>query len=124
MNEPTKRSVEQQIRDGLNASRQDGFAAGFEERALSRWKAERAAVAWPTTLSLIEYRAQRLLPLAVAASLILAVYSARAGTDSNQQSSIVARALGWSTSGDPSRSSDLFESIYGLPQSESPVGGR
>lgn len=125
MNEPTDKSLEQRLRDGLRASVRSGFAPGFEDRALLRWKAERTALVSPNTISLIEYRARRLLPLAAAASLILAVYSARVGNFSigANQGNVIARALGWSSSVTPSRSADLFESVYGLPQTESTIGG-
>ena len=126
MNEPTEESLEQQLRRALEASRQNGFAPGFEDRALARWKEERRAMAAPSTISLIEYRARRLLPFAVAASLVLAVYSASAGNSANgnHRANIVERALGWQNASESADASDLFESVYGLPQSKSNTGGR
>lgn len=107
-------ALETRVRTAMHSSRQHNFAPGFEERALQRWRHERITAAAPTTLSLIEYRARRLLPLAVAASLILAVYSVRSGGDGSfTHSDIITRALGWKTQPVP----DLFESVYGLSQS-------
>ena len=116
--DPPFSSVDAEVKEALSALRQDYFAPGFEDRAMARWNRERAGTS--STFAYIERRAWQLVPLAVAASLLLAVYSARENTSSN--ASLVARALGW---GEPvsvasaGTTHETYESVYstlyGLP---------
>ena len=115
---PPFSSVDAEVKQALSSLRQHNFAPGFEERALGRWNRERSVST--NTFTFIERRAWQLLPLAVAASLVLAVYSARQHTSPN--ASLVARALGWREAASVASAtvtSDTYESVYstlyGLP---------
>ena len=115
MSDNENKTLEQRVRSAMAESQQHGFSAGFEERALARWRAERAVDSEPTMFALIEHRARRVLPFAIAASLLLAVYSAKSarGTSTTTSINVIERALGWKEVA----AVDLFESVYGLPAS-------
>jgi hypothetical protein len=112
-------SVDADVKRALAALRRDNFAPGFEDRAVARWKRERFPS--PNTFTFIERRAWQLLPLAIAASLMLAVYSATQNTTPNV--SLIARTLGWQTattvasSNAPSSGTyeSVYSTLYGLP---------
>ena len=121
-------SVDAEVKQVLLVLRQDNFTDGFEDRALERWNRERTASS--NTLAFIERRAWQLLPLAIAASLILAVYSARHNATPN--ASLIARTLGWKSAttvaSNNAAASDTYESVYtslyGLPLVNSSSGAR
>ncbi|MEO7998847.1 MAG: hypothetical protein ABI852_15460 [Gemmatimonadaceae bacterium] len=123
-------SLEAEVKSALSAIRQDHFADGFEDRALARWNRER--VVEPGMFTFIERRALQFLPLAIAASLFLAVYSARHNSSANNTgSSFISRTLGWSSVGageSANSTADTYESVYatlyGLPELNSTEGAR
>ena len=115
---PPFSSVDAEVRQALSSLRQHDFAPGFEERALARWNRERSVST--NTFAFIERRAWQLLPLAIAASLVMAMYSAHQNTSPN--ASLVARALGWSEAVSVASATPTFETyesvystLYGLP---------
>lgn len=121
-------SVDAEVKEALASLRQDAFAPGFEDRALARWNRERAASS--STPASIERRARQFLPLAIAASLLVAVYSAN--RNSTPSASLVARALGWPSAGSVTSNElsqrDTYEavysSLYGLPLVNSSQGAQ
>ena len=125
--EPRVSSVGAEVKDALAALRQDHFAPGFEDRTLARWTRERAG---PSTVTFIERGALQMLPLAIAASLLLAVYSVRLHTTPNV--SLIARTFGWNSATtvatNNTASADTYESVYtslyGLPLVNSASGAR
>lgn len=127
MSEP----LEKEVRDALDQRRQMQFAAGFEDRVVARWKHEQRPT--PSTLAHIERRAWRFVPAALAASLVLALYTARR-TDgmSSAGGSIVARALGWPQSPAGSNAAPntaapyevMYAALYELPQLNTAGGAR
>lgn len=126
-----KHPIEEEVRDALDARRHAEFTPGFENRVLDRWKRERLQS--PSTMSYIESRALRLVPLALAASLVLAVYSARRHDGPSPTGrSLVARALGWQqsmkadsiVSGTTASYEVMYAALYELPQLNSAGGSR
>jgi len=105
-------SVDAEVKQVLTSLRRDNFAPGFEDRALARWNRERTVSF--NTFTFIERRAWQLLPLAIAASLVLAVYSALSNTTPN--ASFLARTLGWESAttvvSDNGAPLDTYESVY------------
>ena len=110
------RSIEQLTREALGATSSRAFDDGFATRAWSRWNATRMD---GNVIALMERSAQRLVPLAVAASLLVALYSAAPGAiASARPQSFVERMLGW---GEPEAtlqyaSASIYD-VYGLTSS-------
>lgn len=119
MKEPLEDQLEGEIRSALKERQHSSFAPGFEDRVARRFLAERLQTV--SIASFIERRALRIVSVALAASLLLAVYSAeRHASGSPGDTSFVARALGWSASAPASsvitEYESLYASLYGLPQ--------
>ncbi|GEM_PF-2109540 len=126
MSEP----LEKEVRAALEQLRDTQFADGFEARAVARWQRELGGR--PTTMAQIERRARQFVPVALAASLLLALYTAY-GDDraSATNLSIVARALGWQRvepsidrAIDAAGYESLYATLYELPQLNTDGGAR
>lgn len=123
-------ALEAEIRAAFQDVRATSFADGFEDRAWARWNRERAS--GPGMFEFIERRAMQLLPLAIAASMILAVYSSRHNrTVLNADAPFVVRMLGWNErSATAANANELptyesvYASLYGLPELNSSSGAR
>ncbi|MEP6834113.1 MAG: hypothetical protein ABJB74_11995 [Gemmatimonas sp.] len=123
---PPFSSVDAEVKQALASMRRDHFTAGFEDRALARWNRERALSL--NTFSVIERLAWRLLPLAVAASLLMAVYSAQ--HNSAPTASLLARSLGWQSAvwvasvknSHAETYESVYSTLYGLPLVNSSSG--
>lgn len=119
MKEPNEDQLGNEIRNALKERQRASFAPGFEDRVAERFRAERLQSV--SIASVIERRASRIVSVALAASLLLAVYSAgRRSNSSNGDTSFVARVFGWpaevSTSAGVAEYESLYASLYGLPQ--------
>jgi hypothetical protein len=79
--------IERLVRDSLVRDRRDAFGAGFADRTIARWKHERSLG------DAMAHQLKRLMPIAIAAALLLGFYNAR----SNASTSTVDRLLGLTT---------------------------
>jgi len=107
---------ERLVRDALADQRRDQFADGFADRAAARWRASRAVDAAPVG-ALMTRQFVRLLPFAIAATLLLAVNNLR-HREVDRGQTIVQALLGITprTPSTPARAVTLY-ALYGLDAS-------
>ena len=103
---------EQMVREVLESVTAQSFAPGFADRAAARWRADRASTFAP----IVERQFRRLVPLAIAASLLFAFVSVRA-RDSSSGQSVAQAVLGWRPSAIDTLQLATLEWIYGLDAS-------
>lgn len=118
MTDHDRPAFETLVREAVRRSARARFADGFADRALARWSAEprpeergsggRMSSDARGVLPLVERVAKRVVPLAIAASLVLALYSASDAT-AGARSPLVNRLFGWY---DTSTSTPAVASIY------------
>lgn len=101
--------IESLAREAVRGVSRNAFAVGFESRAWVRWSSERSGA---NLVSLVERSARRLIPFALAASLLLALYSTKPTTQVADNRTIIERMLGWSA---PTHRS-VYD-VYGLAAS-------
>jgi len=105
------------LRAVLGERVRDGFAPGFADRAVGRWRAARAA---GESLDAVVLRGfQRLLPLAAAALLVLALHNLGYRDRAHGQS-IAAALVGL---GPTATAAPTLEDLYGLGTLP-PLGGQ
>ncbi|MEP7384578.1 MAG: hypothetical protein ABI910_23090 [Gemmatimonadota bacterium] len=102
-------SREKMVRDTLASDRAEGFAPGFADRAVARWREDR-----DDALALMMQRHfRRLAPVAVAASLMFVLLSESA-RDAASNQSVSQALLGWRSTVTSTQQLATLESIYGL----------
>ena len=106
----------QALREIVDVRRRDRFDAGFVDRTVARWRAERSA----SLETVVVGQFRRLVPLAAAAAIILAAYNV-AHRQTDQGQTLVAALFGIAPRvANPNVVS--IEQLYGLDTSLSSGG--